>query len=482
KEQKPCENFANFEEGVCEIDEKFPSASEIRLTILYRLRVLNLLDELRGCSGTMRHNIDDETRVAALMSLSELCNDPSGRGQREVVWILAQKYVYYIMDIIEYASAHSHLRSSSSFVFSLHLLAIVVAEVDDPRFWIRNAKPFSRLVSAKGGITSGMHKKLYEYLTPFTEPSLQNLGTPGSDVISPLIKEMKSAFERRMELTPALSTSVRVLEAVLLNATKTSRLEQFHMMEQDGSLDSLAQWLFELVQIRHAMWQMGEPASSEAAKLFHVFAFPVLRIFASYIRTCNELVGSVVKGATIREPEDANLTRLNQRTIELRTLSDVMMDTLFLLWSSAGGMNGQKFSPECQKIRLAVLDVLTPTLFYEKSLASVIHHILFRSCSRPHLFAAGLSLLMNLAPWAPPLAISKSEVRSWKDVVIGHRQRVNRFVHAFFSCENRYDFAEILLSSSPYISELSLKFIDRMCRLDRRLAQDLAGSVAKLHS
>ncbi|KAK6037175.1 hypothetical protein COOONC_25320 [Cooperia oncophora] len=166
--------------------------------------------------------------------------------------------------------------------------------------------------------------------------------------------------------------------------------------------------------------------------------------------------------------------------LQLRTLSDAMMDTLLLMWSSAGGVNGQRFNPECQKIRQAVLDVITPTLFHEKTLTALIRHMLSRGRKRPHLFAATLSLMLNLAPWAPPLAITKSEVPSWKDVVIGHRQRVNRFVHAFFACEERYDFAEILLSSSPYIAELSLKFVDRMCRLDRRLAQDLAGFVARV--
>lgn len=51
----------------------------------------------------MRHDVDDEVRVSALLSLCELCNETSGRGQREVVWVLAQKYMYYLMDIIEYA-------------------------------------------------------------------------------------------------------------------------------------------------------------------------------------------------------------------------------------------------------------------------------------------------------------------------------------------------------------------------------------------
>uniref|UniRef100_A0A7I4XVS0 HECT domain-containing protein n=1 Tax=Haemonchus contortus TaxID=6289 RepID=A0A7I4XVS0_HAECO len=448
--------FENFEEGVCEMDQKFPSATEIRLKIVYRLHVLHLLDKLRSCAGTLRHNIDDETRLSALMSLCELCNDTNGGGQREILWALAQKYVYYIMDIIEYAAAHSSLRSSSSFILSLHLLALVVAEVDDPHFWLRNARPFSRLVSAKGGITSSMHKKLNDYLSPFTEPLLHNLGAAGSDVTSCLIKQMKTAFERRNEITPVLGTSVRVLETVMVNASKSSLLELFHTMEQDGSLDSLAQWLFGLAQNRHAMWQMGEPASSAASKSFHVFAFPVLRIFASYMKTCNNLDGSSAK---------------------FRTLNEVMMDALFLMWSSAGGMNGQRFTPECRKIRLAVLDVLTPALLHEKSLAEVIRHILSRSCSRPHLYAAALSLLICLAPWAPPLVIAKTELPSWKDVVVGHRQRVNRFVRAFSSCESRSDFAEVLLSSSPYISELALKFVDRMSRLDRRLARLLAENL-----
>ncbi|KAK6046925.1 hypothetical protein COOONC_15569 [Cooperia oncophora] len=357
----------------------------MRLTILYRLRVLHLLDELRSTAGTMRHNIDDDTRVSALMSLCELCNDTTGRGLREVVYILAQKYVYYIMDIIEYAAAHSHLRSSSSFTLSLHILATVVTYVDDPRFWIRNAKPFSRLVSSKGGITSSMHKKLYEYLTPFTEPLLQNLGSAGSDVVGPLIKGMKAAFERRMELTPILSTNVRVLEAVLVNANSTTRLELFHTMEQDGSLDSLTQWSFGLAQNRHSVWQAGEPSSSEAAKRFHVFAFPVLRIFASYIKTCNELIGGAHKSVTPHEPGDAkNPAHLSPRTIELRTLSDAMMDTLLLMWSSAGGVNGQRFNPECQKIRQAVFGRHhPPSLFHEKTLTALIRHMLSRGRKRP---------------------------------------------------------------------------------------------------
>ncbi|KAK6048466.1 hypothetical protein COOONC_14029 [Cooperia oncophora] len=140
---------------------------------------------------------------------------------------------------------------------------------------------------------------------------------------------MKAAFERRMELTPILSTNVRVLEAVLVNANSTTRLELFHTMEQDGSLDSLTQWSFGLAQNRHSVWQAGEPSSSEAAKRFHVFAFPVLRIFASYIKTCNELIGGAHKSVTPHEPGDAkNPAHLSPRTIEVTFLLLVPMNVV----------------------------------------------------------------------------------------------------------------------------------------------------------
>lgn len=43
----------------------------------------------------------------ALKALCELCKEESGRGRREVVWLLAQKYVYYVVDIIDHPSVSS---------------------------------------------------------------------------------------------------------------------------------------------------------------------------------------------------------------------------------------------------------------------------------------------------------------------------------------------------------------------------------------
>lgn len=429
----------------------------------------------------MRHDVDDEVRVSALLSLCELCNETSGRGQREVVWVLAQKYMYYLMDIIEYACAHSSARKTASFALSVRLLTTVLAEVDEPRFWIRNAKAFVRLISKKG-VGTVISKTMYEYLSPFTDAALLNMTTAGKAVVNSIVKRLKQ-MGRRIELSPCVSTCARVIEAVVEGTSDAARVELFHAMDQDDDLNLLAQWLFEIVQYRHAMWQMGEPVSSAASRRFLVFAFPILRVFTTYMNVCNGMVGQLIK-VNMKHPKYGTpemkisadgLMGEDDIVVELQSLSDVMMDAVFLMWSSSGGMNGQKMNAECRKIRLAVLEILTPSLFYEKSMAAVIHHILFRSCSRPHLYAAALTLLMNLAPWAPPLVMKKSEVSSWKDVVLGHRQRLNRFANAFISCENRLDFAEVLLSPSLYISDLSRMFIDRLSRLDHRLAQDLAG-------
>lgn len=51
----------------------------------------------------------------------------------------------------------------------------------------------------------------------------------------------------------------------------------------------------EIVQYRHAMWQMGEPVSSAASRRFLVFAFPILRVFTTYMNVCNGMVGQLIK-------------------------------------------------------------------------------------------------------------------------------------------------------------------------------------------
>ncbi|VDL74343.1 unnamed protein product [Nippostrongylus brasiliensis] len=453
-----------FDEGVCEVEEKFPSAAELRLTLAYRLRALQLLDE-----------IHDDVRVSALMSLCELSNDE--RGRREVVWTLAQKYLYYLTDIIEYTSAHPRHRQSVSFSLSVHLLVTVVSEVDEPKFWIRNAKTFHKLLS-KAALTYNTHKTLFDYLSPFTDASMLNIGKGGLEVLSTVVKKIGPSTAKRQELPPHVITCTRILEAVIISANDTTRMEILHAMEQDDTFTLLTNWLHNLVQVRHAMWQMGEPASSEASRHFLRFAVPVLRIFTTYMTVYTGVVGDLIKqvmGSSLNQSRNKFIRWRSDIFVQLRDLGDAILDVLVLMWSTAGGINGQKFSPECRRIRQAVLEVLTPTLFYEKSLAVVIRHVFSQCCPRPQLFAAGLSLLMNLAPWAPPLVLAKDEMPSWKDVVIGHRQRVDRFVNAFTSCENRADFAEVLLAPTPYISELSYAFVDRMCRLDHRMARDLAG-------
>ncbi|WKX88882.1 hypothetical protein Q1695_008485 [Nippostrongylus brasiliensis] len=464
-----------FDEGVCEVEEKFPCAAELRLTLAYRLRALQLLDEIRGCAGSLRHDIDDDVRVSALMSLCELSNDE--RGRREVVWTLAQKYLYYLTDIIEYTSAHPRHRSSVSFSLSVHLLVTVVSEVDEPKFWIRNAKTFHKLLS-KAALTYNTHKTLFDYLSPFTDASMQNIGKGGLEVLSTVVKKIGPSTAKRQELPPHVITCTRILEAVIISANDTTRMEILHAMEQDDTFTLLTNWLHNLVQVRHALWQMGEPASSEASRHFLRFAVPVLRIFTTYMTVYTGVVGDLIKqvmSSSLNQSRNKFIRWRSDIFVQLRDLGDAILDVLLLMWSTSGGINGQKFSPECRRIRQAVLEVLTPTLFYEKSLAVVIRHVFSQCCPRPQLFAAGLSLLMNLAPWAPPLVLAKDEMPSWKDVVIGHRQRVDRFVNAFTSCENRADFAEVLLAPSPYISELSYAFVDRMSRLDHRMARDLAG-------
>ncbi|KAE9420731.1 hypothetical protein Angca_008071 [Angiostrongylus cantonensis] len=272
--------------------------------------------------------------------------------------------------------------------------------------------------------------------------------------------------------------------ATIIHANYVSRLEIYHTMEHERVFDKLAQWLLELVQHRHALWQMGEPASSAASKNFLSFAYPVLRIFAAYFKICGSLVGQVIKALPIRRSSDPKhsikgLARVNLHTVELGSLSDVLLDAIFLMWSCTGGMNGQKFSTECRKIRLAVLDVLRPSLYCERSLSVIIRHTLLRGCSRPHLFPAALGYLLNLVPYPPPLVIPKADESSWKEVVVGYRQRMNKFVNAFSACENRSDIAEVLLAPSPYISEMARAFIDRMSRVDLRMAQELVELLLK---
>ncbi|EYB92909.1 hypothetical protein Y032_0189g1226 [Ancylostoma ceylanicum] len=181
-------DVATFDEGVWEFDEKFPDAKEVHLTLAYRLHALHLVDEMRGCAGTLRHCIDDDQRVMALKSLCELCKEESGRGKREVVWILAQKYVYYIVDVIDHSTSSSGVRSSACFGLAVHLLSIVVAEVDDPKFWMKHAKMFCRLIS-KGYITPSDHRKVCEYLVPFSNPLFQRIGDNSSDVIVGFFKK-----------------------------------------------------------------------------------------------------------------------------------------------------------------------------------------------------------------------------------------------------------------------------------------------------
>ncbi|KAK6726422.1 hypothetical protein RB195_004628 [Necator americanus] len=464
---------ATFNEGVWEFDDKFPEAKEVHLTLVYRLYALHLLDRMRGCSATLRHCIDDDQRLSALISLCELCNEANGRARREVIWILAQKYIHYISDAIELVHNNHDVRSSTCFTLSVHLLALVVAEADDPKFWIKQTKTFSHLV-AKGCILPSDHRRLSEYLSPFSDQSIQHIGDSRPDVIAGLFEKISAVMVPKIKLDPAAITYIRAIEAALFHTDDISRLEMYHTMGRGGIFEGITTWLFELVQYRHVMWQMGEPLSSEDSKTFLTFALPVLRIFAAYFRTCGDLVGQIIrKGKSRRFMENGD------HFVELRPMNDILLDSLFLMWSTTGGANGQNYTEECKTIRSAVLNVLTPSLFIEKPLSRLIRHILLRSCARPHLFPAALSLLTAIAPWAPPLFLSKTDVIVWKDVVIGHRQRVKRFVNAFISCENRGDIAEVLLSPNAYISEMSLAFVERMSALDYRLTHDLVRTLMK---
>ncbi|KAJ1349593.1 hypothetical protein KIN20_005185 [Parelaphostrongylus tenuis] len=445
-----------YEEGFCEFEEKFATPKELYLTISYRLHVLQLLDELRGCAGSMRHDIDDEKRVSSLLSLCELSNDTDGIGRREVVWMLAQKYVYYLMDIIEHTASSRDLRTSAAFSLSVQLLETVLASVDDPKFWTRQAKAFSRLLSKR--YITPKTPKLYEYLAPFSDTVLQNVGSPNSDVVLGIYKKMYPCMVSIVMVNSTVITYARMLEAAMSAPNYASLLQIHHFMELERVFDMLGQWLYELVQYRHALWQMGEPVSSTASKNFLSFAFPVLKIFAARFKISESLVGHRMK---------------------LGAISDNLLDALFLMWSCSCGMNGQKFTTECRKIRHAVLDVLAPSLSCQKSLALMIRHVLVRSCSRPHLFASALGFLSNLAPYAPPLFIPKTDISSWKDVVIRHRLRVDRFVNAFNAYETRFEIAEMLLAPSAYVFELSRAFVDRMSRLDFRLAQELVEILVK---
>ncbi|CAJ0596089.1 unnamed protein product [Cylicocyclus nassatus] len=455
-----------FDEGVWQLETEFPTATDVYMTVVYRLHALYLIDDLKDSIGTLRLDIDDDNLVKTLTSICNLCN-VSEKARKEVLWVLSQKYLYHIVDIITHAKTNIDVRNMSCYALATHLMAIVLAEVDDHRFWLKYSKIFSKLITDRC-ITYNDNRKLHEYLAPLTSYIFQYVGQNDPGLVKGLFRKMCAFMQHRHEVNTGATGFVRALEAEIMHANEMSRLERYHTLEREGAFEKLASWLFEFVQYRHVMWQMGEPVSCEDSRLFLDFAFPVLRIHAGYFRTCSRFVGQPSERIKMKSAEDQS-----RRIVKLRPMSDTLLDAVFLMWSCAGGMNGQAYSEDCKKIRLAVLDVLKPSLCFEHSLTSIIRHIIFRSCSRPHFFPGLLSLLLTLAPSTAPLTVLKRDLPSFKNVIIDHRQRVKTFVNAFVSCDNRAEIAELLLSPNSYVSELSFAFVERMANMDYRITWDI---------
>ncbi|VDM71983.1 unnamed protein product [Strongylus vulgaris] len=137
---------AIFDEGVWDLDSKFPDANDLYLTVVYRFHILHLIDDLKACTTALRHGVyDDDELVRILTLLCELCNE--NKGRKEVIWAFSQKYLYHLVDIVNHASTNIDVRNLACYALTTHLLAIVVAEVDDPRFWLKYSGILSRLIT-----------------------------------------------------------------------------------------------------------------------------------------------------------------------------------------------------------------------------------------------------------------------------------------------------------------------------------------------
>uniref|UniRef100_A0A1I7XCV6 DUF2013 domain-containing protein n=1 Tax=Heterorhabditis bacteriophora TaxID=37862 RepID=A0A1I7XCV6_HETBA len=156
-------NPANFDEGF-RVDDFFTTVERFRLVLTNRLYALKLIDRLKGCSNTLRSSIDNEDRVTILMSLSQLCINFHGR--QSVVWLLAQKYIYYLFDILEF----SHVDNDSS--DTRHPVYLIVNSIGE----------LEKIHSLRS------QTELSEYMEPLGDSLVQFLGSGTTSLIGSLLK------------------------------------------------------------------------------------------------------------------------------------------------------------------------------------------------------------------------------------------------------------------------------------------------------
>ncbi|VDM85104.1 unnamed protein product [Strongylus vulgaris] len=163
-----------FDEGVWDLDSKFPDANDLYLTVVYRFHILHLIDDLKACTTALRHGVYDD---------DELTN----------------------IDV----------RNLACYALTTHLLAIVVAEVDDPRFWLKYSGILSRLITDRC-LNYSDHRKLHECLAPFTEKLMRYIDVDTYGIEKGIFKRMRLFMSRKSEVTPAIIAHLRAFEAVVI--------------------------------------------------------------------------------------------------------------------------------------------------------------------------------------------------------------------------------------------------------------------------
>ncbi|VDN34066.1 unnamed protein product [Cylicostephanus goldi] len=119
--------------------------------------------------------------------MCEYCN-VSEKAREELVWVLSQKYLYHIVDIITHAKTNIDVRNMSCYALATHLMTAVLAEVDDYRFWLKFTKSFSKLITDRC-ITYSDNRKLHEYLAPLSGYIFQYVGQNDPGLVKGLYKK-----------------------------------------------------------------------------------------------------------------------------------------------------------------------------------------------------------------------------------------------------------------------------------------------------
>uniref|UniRef100_A0A1I7XCE0 DRIM domain-containing protein n=1 Tax=Heterorhabditis bacteriophora TaxID=37862 RepID=A0A1I7XCE0_HETBA len=301
--------------------------------------------------------------------------------------------------------------------------------------------------------------------------------------------------ERRMQVPFSTITCVRLLEAMLCDVNDVTRLDIIKTMTRDEVAETLTRLLHDFVLFRHAMWQMGEPLVSSDVRRFLRFALPALRIIAIIYRQGSECIGRKLKmSKSIRvrmsEHQKSEFNDGHAKLVDTEVkassffikftcyIDTTLVDTLFLLWSMTGGMNGQRISEEGSRLRQSVFEVIHPVLYGpgKSVLPVILDRILDKGCQRPQLYPAVLSFIFAVAP--SPSVILSDELL-WKSELIKYRRKVKIFASSFLRCKGRTELCDVLLCTSSYVSQISRAFLEKLCKLHSVLAKDIVGSLIR---